>query len=165
MATLRKTSLVVAALTAVAFIVGIGAAPPVAGGHNTCSGTFDSPGTLVGTISGNLTVKGACAVDAGPAVVTGNLTVSPGSTLVAAFGGGGSSLTVQGNVHVKNGGAAIMGCNPESFSCIDDDQNNPTTSSSTAAAAASPATARRACSGCSRAPCSRRSRTARWAAT
>lgn len=119
-AILRKTSLCAAALTVAAFIVAMGAAPAVAGGRNTCSGTFDSPGTLVGTVHGNLTVNGACAVDAGPAVVTGNLTVSPGSTLVAAFGGDGSNLTVGGNFDVKHGGAAAIGCNPDSSPCADD---------------------------------------------
>lgn len=137
-AILRKSSLWGAALTFAAFIVAIGAAPAAAhgghngghkGGHDMCSGTLDSPGTLVGTISGNVTVQGACAVDAGPAVVMGNLRVSPGSVLVAAFGSGGSSLTVDGNLHVQNGGTAILGCNPESFACIDDDQENPTLTS------------------------------------
>jgi hypothetical protein len=135
MRTLRKTSLCGAALAVAALIVAIGAAPAMAGhGHSphaggTCTGTFDSPGTLVGTISGNVTVKGACAVDAGPAVVNGNLTVSPGATLVAAFGGNGSNLTVGGNLHVKYGGVAVLGCNPVSSPCIDDNQNDPTLTS------------------------------------
>ncbi len=103
-----------------AFIVAIGASPAAAGGRSTCSGTFDSPGTLVGTISGNVTIKGACAVDAGPAAVTGNLTVSPGATLLAAFGSGGSNLTVGGNFDVKSGAAAVIGCNPDSSPCADD---------------------------------------------
>jgi hypothetical protein len=117
---LRKTSVWAATLSVVAFIVGMGAAPAVAAGHNTCSGTLDSPGTLAGTIDGNLTVTGACAVDAGPAVVTGNVTVAPGAALVAAFGSGGSNLTVGGNFDVKNGAAAVIGCNPESSPCVDD---------------------------------------------
>lgn len=137
MRTLRKTLLCGAALAVAAFIVAIGAAPAMAGhghGHGphtgaTCSGTFGSPGTLVGTIEGNVTVKGACAVDAGPAVVIGNLTVSRGATLVAAFGGNGSNLTVGGNLHVKHGGTAIVGCNPNSFPCIDDNQKAPTLTS------------------------------------
>jgi hypothetical protein len=132
---LRTASLGGAALGVAALIIAIGAAPAMAGhGHGphtgrTCTGTFNSPGTLVGTIDGNVTVKGACAVDAGPAVVTGNLTVSRGATLVAAFGGNGSNLTVGGNLHVKSGGAAIMGCNPVSSPCIDDNQNDPTLTS------------------------------------
>jgi hypothetical protein len=137
---LRKTSLGGAALAVAAAIVAIGAAPAAANGHghghghgqNTCSGTFDSPGTLVGTISGNLTVNGACAVDAGPAVVTGDLKVSPGSTLVAAFGSGGSNLTVGGNLRVKKGATAVLGCNPVSSPCADDDPDNPTLTSSDA---------------------------------
>jgi hypothetical protein len=118
-----------ATLAVAALIVAIGAAPAAAGGNATCSGTLDSPGTLVGTISGNLTVRGACVVAAGPAVVKGNLRVSPGSALVAAFGGNGSNLTVGGNFDVQHGGTAVIGCNPESSPCFDDDPNNPTLTS------------------------------------
>jgi hypothetical protein len=120
MRTLRRTLAGAAVLTVAAFIAAIGAAPAVAGGSNTCSGTFDSPGTLAGTIHGNVTVTGACAVDGGPAVVTGNVTVAPGATLVAAFGSGGSNLTVDGNFIVQNGGTAVIGCNPDSSPCVDD---------------------------------------------
>lgn len=128
---LRRTSLGAATLAVAAFVVAIGAAPAVAdGGGNTCSGTLDSPGTLVGTTSGNVIVNGACVVDAGPAVVTGNLRVSPGSTLVSAFGSGDSSLTVDGNVVVQDGATAVMGCNPNSSPCFDDDFENPTLTSS-----------------------------------
>jgi hypothetical protein len=95
-----------------------------------CSGTLPVAGTLVGTISGNVTINGACAVDAGPAVVTGNLEVSRGSTLVAAFAGHDSSLTVGGNLTAKDGAAAIMGCNPVHSPCIDDNSEHPTLTSS-----------------------------------
>ena len=120
MGTLHKILPGIAVLAVVVFGAGIGAGSAIAGGHNTCSGTLDSPGTLAGTISGNLTVNGACVVDAGPAVVTGNLRVSPGSTLVAAFGSDDSNLTVGGNFHVQNGAAAVIGCNPDSSPCVDD---------------------------------------------
>src|SRR6476619_3630302 len=83
------------------------AAPAGAAGPTTCSGTVDSPGTVAGTIDGNLTVQ-------------------PGAALIAAFGTTGSDVTVKGNVDVKNGGAAILGCNPESSPCFDDDPTNPT---------------------------------------
>ena len=120
MAILRKAPLWTAALVVAAVVVGIGAAPAVAGGKNTCSGTLDSPGTLAGTVHGNLTVQGACVVDAGAAVVTGNVTVAPGAALVALFGTGDSNLTVGGNFKVQNGGAAAIGCNPDSNPCADD---------------------------------------------
>src|SRR6476660_1409805 len=74
------------------------AAPAGAAGAATCSGTVDSPGTVVGTISGNLQVSGVCFVDAGPLVVNGNLTVQPGAALLAVFGVTGSDVTVNGNV-------------------------------------------------------------------
>ena len=90
---------------------------------------------LTGTHS-NVVVRGVCLVNAGRAVVTGNLTVSAGSALVAAFalndktGTGKSSLTVKGNVQVNVGAALVMGCNPANFPCLDDpNQNKPTLSS------------------------------------
>ena len=127
-AVLRRARGGVAVLAVALGIVAGLAAPAAAGGGATCSGTLDSPGTLAGTICGNVTVMG-CAVDAGPAVVNGNLTIKPGSTLVAAFAGQGSGLAVKGNLDVQNGAALILGCDPQSFACIDDDQNNPTLSS------------------------------------
>jgi hypothetical protein len=95
----------------------------------TCSGSADSfpanVGTLSGNIAGNVTISGVCAVWAGPTTVNGNLTVSPGSTLIAAFST--SSLTVTRNILVKRGGTLILGCFASSFGCFDDpDQNNPT---------------------------------------
>lgn len=97
-------------------------ASAVAGANATCSGDFSnfpsSVGVLSGTYNGNVQINGACAVTAGPAVVNGNLTLQPGSTLVAAFKGG--SLTVNGNLVVQNGATLIAGCNPISFTCVDD---------------------------------------------
>jgi hypothetical protein len=95
----------------------------------TCSGSADNfpanVGTLSGNIAGNVTISGVCAVWAGPTTVNGNLTVSPGSTLIAAFST--SSLTVTRNILVKRGGTLILGCFASSFGCFDDpDQNNPT---------------------------------------
>src|ERR1700693_4431565 len=82
--------------------------PAAASGRQTCSGVFNNSfptgaGVLSGTYTGNVTISGACAVNAGPTVVNGNLILLPGSTLVAAFGKGGSSLTVHGNVLVQDG--------------------------------------------------------------
>lgn len=112
-------------LGAAAVVLGMlmaSAASAVAAPRSTCSGDFSnvpsSLGTLVGTYAGNVQVSGACAVDAGAAVVNGNLTLLPGSTLVAAFASG--SLTVKGNLLVQNGATLIVGCNPVSFPCIDD---------------------------------------------
>jgi hypothetical protein len=69
-------------------------------------------------------VTGDCAVDAGPATINGNLTLEPGSALVAPFSFG--DLTVTGNLLIKPGAAAILGCNHESFPCFDDAGDPPT---------------------------------------
>jgi hypothetical protein len=123
-----------------AVIGGVLAATPVtpAGaaitGTTTCSGTPSAPGVLTGT-HGAVVVKGACEVNAGAAVVNGDLTLSPGSALLAAFalndqtGSGTSSLSVTGNVLVQAGATLLMGCNPANFACLDDpNQSTPTLS-------------------------------------
>ncbi len=117
----------VVGLTLALTLGSLGAASASASAQNgTCSGTPGSPGVLAGTYTGNVTIQGACAVNAGPALVKGNLTVRPGSALVAGFGlndalgSGSSSLTVKGNVLIQSGAAALIGCFPTSFPCIDD---------------------------------------------
>jgi hypothetical protein len=103
--------------------------PPHGRGHGpaqVCSGTPEAPGVLAGVIAGNVRVEGACVVNAGQAVVFGNLTVTPGSALVAAFalddetGTGSSGLSVFGNVRVQSGATAILGCEAAHFACVDD---------------------------------------------
>jgi len=87
---------------------------------------------LRGVHWGTVTIKGACAVNGGAAVVHGNLVVSAGSALIAAFarndvaGKGSSSLRVTGNVVVDRRAAAVLGCFASSFACLDDPhQSNP----------------------------------------
>src|SRR3954452_14219760 len=67
--------------------------------NNTCTGSADNfpteLGTLSGTYSGHVKISGACAVDAGPTTINGNLTIGKGSTLIALFAS--SPLTVTGN--------------------------------------------------------------------
>jgi hypothetical protein len=101
-----------------------------------CSGTPKSPGVLTGRFRSGVVVKGACEVNAGRAIVDGNLSLSPGSALLAAFarndktGKGSSSLTVRGGVRVGAGATLLMGCDPQSFPCLDDPhQHAPTLSS------------------------------------
>ena len=127
------TSAVVGGLLAAGPVTAAGAA--VTSGTTTCSGTPTAPGTLRGTHA-TVVVNGVCFVNAGRAVVTGNLTVTAGSALVAAFalndttGTGHSSLTVKGNLQVNVGAVLLMGCNPANFACLDDpNQANPTLSS------------------------------------
>jgi hypothetical protein len=134
----RLTRTAIATMGAGALVVGLVAATPslatAAPGPSVCTGTADSPGVLAGSFK-NVLVEGFCAVDGGAAVVNGNLTLAPGSALVAAFyfddvdGTGTSSLRVTHNVYVEKGAAMVLGCFATSFPCIDDpDQNNPTLS-------------------------------------
>jgi len=98
----------------------------------TCTGTAAAPGVLTGTIPGNVIVKGVCAVNAGPAVVKGNLTIAPGGAVVAAFAlndkthVGFSSLTVNRNVVVDKGATLVLGCEANAFPCVDDTGKPPT---------------------------------------
>ncbi len=105
-----------------------------AGTTQTCSGSLQSPGVLAGHYD-FVRVVGVCEVNAGRAVVSGNLRVEGGAVLIAAFalndrtGTGASSLSVAGDVHIDKGGVLLLGCDPQSFACLDDSQNNPTLSS------------------------------------
>lgn len=133
----RRSRRVLTILASVGLLAGLLAATTATAaaseGTYTCSGTLNpfAPGVLSGT-HGDVRVVGACAVNGGPAVVRGDLTVTPGSTLVAAFafndvaGTGVSNLTVWGDVRVGKGAVAVIGCHPVSFSCIDDPNNGST---------------------------------------
>jgi hypothetical protein len=115
----------VLAVALLAITAGQAAAKP----PSTCTGSADNfpaeAGTLSGTYSGNVQISGLCAVDAGATMINGNVTVLPGSTLIAAFAS--SPLTVERNVIVQNGGTLILGCFASSFGCFDDpNQDNPT---------------------------------------
>jgi len=112
------------------------AAPARHGGAFVCSGTPKSPGVLAGHHS-RVIVVGTCAVNAGPAQVRGNVVVTAGSVLLAAFAlndttnRGSSRLAVGGNLVVGLRGTLIMGCSAAHFACIDDpNQKNPTLNSS-----------------------------------
>jgi len=107
----------------------------------TCGGTGGSPATLAGGTYSSVAVTGACAVNGGQVVVTGNVTVNAGAALVAAFaindiaGSGTSGLTVDGNIDVDAGGTLLLGCEAAHFACVDDpDQAHPTLNSASAVA-------------------------------
>jgi hypothetical protein len=98
---------------------------------DTCTGSLnDFPnnvGVLSGVYHGDVQISGACVVNAGPTEVRGNLTITPGSTLLAIFGetnfqpeSPASTLTVDGNIVVQNGGTAFLGCFATSSPCADD---------------------------------------------
>jgi len=124
-------------------------AHPAHDGTSTCTGTLSTPGVLAGAY-GNVVVDGDCVVDAGPADVTGTLTIAAGGGLTAIFGlddqtgSGNSNLTVHGNLIVDSGASLLLGCDSTiittwgstalvshpSFPCLDDpDQNAPTLNS------------------------------------
>lgn len=92
--------------------------------RSTCSGTFDSPGSLSGTYT-NVVVRGVCGVT-GTTTITGNLVIARGSTLAAVFAG--ADLSVHGNVHVKRDGTVLAGCDPVHSTCVDDESGSSTTS-------------------------------------
>jgi hypothetical protein len=126
---------------------GIAVAAPRSAGTYVCTGTLNSPGTLVGS-HGNVIIKGACVVDAGPAHVHGNLTLERGADLTAIFGRddlthkGNSNLKISGNLIVRKGASVMLGCyskivnlwtsptgtsNVPDFPCLDDpNQSAPT---------------------------------------
>jgi hypothetical protein len=111
------------------------AASASAAAAQTCTGTASAPGVLTGTYPGNVTVKGVCAVNAGSAVVKGNLTIAPGGAVLAVYAlndqthKGFSSLTVNKNVEVKKGAALALGCEANAFPCMDDKGKPPTLNS------------------------------------
>jgi hypothetical protein len=115
----------VAAAVAVVVLVGASAGDAwgSAKGEATCTG-----GSIASGIYSSLKIAGACAVDAGSAgsvIVQGNLTVLPGGSLVAVWGGVGqlpvsSNLTVGGNLEVQTGGLLNLGCEPLQFICAND---------------------------------------------
>jgi hypothetical protein len=99
---------------------------------HVCTGTATAPGVLTGSYPGNVIVKGVCAVNAGPAVVKGNLAIAPGGAVLAIFAlndkthKGFSSLTVTRNVVLAKGSALALGCEPTAFPCADDPGKPPT---------------------------------------
>lgn len=110
---LRRLSLLaVAAVTALT----VGMAPAQAatpGGALTCHG-----GSIPAGAYSSLTVSGFCQLDAGSVTVFGNMTISPGAGLLAAFGG--SDLTVGRNLTVGQNAILALGCEPEAFPCFND---------------------------------------------
>ncbi len=114
----------VAATVAVLALVGASAGastPDASGGINgTCTG-----GSIPSGVYSNLSIAGVCTVDAGSVQVQQNLTVLPGGTLIAAYGGTdttrvGSNLNVGGNLYVRTNGILVLGCEPINFICYND---------------------------------------------
>jgi hypothetical protein len=136
---MRSVRKILCALSAGGLAVTFVAASPgtvAASGPDThiCSGTPSAPGVLAGTYE-SVRVLGACEVNAGPARVEDNLTVAPGAVLVAAFAlndtthSGHSRLSVGGDLRVEAGATLLLGCDPQTFACLDDNPSSPTLSS------------------------------------
>lgn len=136
---MRLVRKLLCALSAGAIAVAFVTASPgtaAASGPDThvCSGTSSAPGVLAGSYE-SVRVVGACEVNAGPARIEDNLTVAPGAVLVAAFAlndtthSGHSRLSVGGDLRVEVGATLLLGCDPQTFACIDDNPANPTLSS------------------------------------
>ena len=136
---MRSVRKLVCALSAGGLAITFIAASPgtvAASGSDThiCSGTPTAPGVLAGTYE-SVRVVGACEVNAGPARVEDNLTVTPGAVLVAAFAlndtthSGHSRLSVGGDLRVDAGATLLLGCDPQTFACVDDNPASPTLSS------------------------------------
>jgi len=132
----RRLGFALALCLAATGFAALAAAPVGAAGTDTCSGSLgDFPahvGVLSGIHSGNVVINGACAVNAGPTEVKGDLTVLPGSVLLAAFGetnfqpgSPASTLTVDGSLSVRSGGTLLLGCFATSFPCFDDPMTGP----------------------------------------
>jgi len=101
---------------------------------HTCGA--EGPQTLEGNIAAPVEVVGTCLVDGGQAKVRGALTVEPGGQLIANFafntvrpGGANPRLLLFGNLTVKEGGVAIIGCEPFYFTCSGDEENTATSRS------------------------------------
>lgn len=96
----------------------------------TCSGSLGA-----GTYS-SVTVSGTCNINAGQVIVTGDVTVPAGTSLLASYALNGgvasttSGLTVDGNIIVGSGGTLVLGCKAADAACFDDpNQSSPTLSS------------------------------------
>ena len=118
----------IASLALGTIVVGASAAgAAVAHPHpHVCKGTLKSPGLLRGTFHRDVVVVGVCGVFGGPAVIRGDLILTPGSVLDATFalndvtGKGRSSLTVFDDVKVGSGAVLFMGCEAPESPCSDD---------------------------------------------
>lgn len=114
-----RVSLLLGAVGLALSILAASASAAPADRPSSCSGSNESPGVLAGTYRSNVTVEGACVVRGESAVIDGNLTVSHGAVLAAAFAN--SNLTVQGNLKVQRGAVLILGCGPgdPGATCVD----------------------------------------------
>ena len=122
---MRKMIIALLAVFLVGAITASGALASAAAADrpSSCSGSNESPGVLAGTYHSNVTVKGACVVRGESAVIDGNLTVSHGAVLAAAFAN--SNLTVQGNLKVQRGAVLILGCGREpGATCVDNPEGS-----------------------------------------
>ncbi len=111
---------------------------------HVCHGTCRHPGELIG-VNLNVIVRGVCLVQRGPVAVSGNVIVTRGSSLIAAYARHNTHMNIAGNIFVHKGGTLILGCNPKSFPCLDDpSKKHPRLTSADRSAGASSASPRSA---------------------
>jgi len=106
------------------------AAPAGASAAKTKACGAEGPQTLQGGIKESVDVVGVCLVNGGQLQVRGTLTVEPGGSLIANFGfnevkpgGATPRLLLFGSLTVKEGGTAIIGCEPFHYTCTGDEGN------------------------------------------
>jgi hypothetical protein len=121
---LRRYRGVSVAIAGAGLMLGIAALPATAATApawrtHVCHGTQRHPGELTG-LNLNVIVRGICLARHGPVAVSRNIIITRHSTLIAAFGRHHTHITVAGSIFVRKGGTLILGCNPESFPCLDD---------------------------------------------
>ncbi|HWD55009.1 MAG TPA: hypothetical protein VG346_07790 [Acidimicrobiales bacterium] len=100
-----------------------GVASATTPGPATCGASGDtSPTSLPGGSYTTVTVAGICFIDSGQVVTSGDVTVEPGASLIAAFatdgGSGTSGISVGGNINVDTG-TLVLGCENPEFTCED----------------------------------------------
>lgn len=116
-----------ALVCAAGMLLAAGTGTAVAAQRALCRGSSAHPGLLAGTYNTNVVIEGTCRVNAGPATIRGNLTLAPGSTLLALYalddrkpgGPAHSKVTVFGNVNVGADASLQLGCEPIHEPCLD----------------------------------------------
>jgi hypothetical protein len=100
-------------------IIGTGTVSASGSATTTCSGSFTAPGSIVPGTYASIKVVGFCFIPGGNVVVTGDMTVAKGSTLLANFPAGtplgpegDANVLVKGSVFVDKGAMLLLGCSP-----------------------------------------------------
>jgi hypothetical protein len=119
---------VIASMAVPLSVLGSGAVAGADSPATTCGTPMGGPAPLPAGTYSSVDVQGVCFVSAGQVTVTGNVTLEPGTSLVALFatdgGSGTSGITVQGNIDVGPTATLILGCEATEIQCQDDNSAN-----------------------------------------